>query len=177
MLVVFALLIVACKEKEIYSNIPKLEYKGAYLLFGSQEDSLLKLTFTFRDGDGDIGLNAVDTFYPFNPSFDPLTRKLLNPYYFNCYVEYEEMVDGVYQPYIPIGSVDTFLYTYRLPNITPDGRHKSIRGDIELDILMSASQRQSQKLIDTIRYSIYIYDRTLNKSNKITTPPIYWRRS
>jgi hypothetical protein len=177
-LVVFvSLMLAACKEKEIYSNIPKLEYKAAYLLSGSQEDSLLKLVFTFKDGDGDIGLNAADTFAPFNPQFDTISLKSLNPYYFNCYVEYEEMVDGVFKPYIPVGKVDTFQYSYRLPSLTPDGRHKSIRGDIELDLVKSPSQLQSQKLVDTVQYTIYIYDRLLHKSNKIKTPPVYWRRS
>ncbi len=171
------LLLSACKEKEIYSNIPQIEYKTAYILSSSGKDSLLKLVFTFKDGDGDIGLNDGDTLPPYNPKFDSITNVSLNPYYFNCYVEYREMVNGVFKPYIAPGTTDTFQYTYRMPSLTPEGKHKAIRGDIELDVKISTSQRLSTKAIDTIQYNIYIFDRALNKSNKITTPPVYWRRN
>ncbi|MFA9214177.1 MAG: hypothetical protein ACEQSR_10080 [Candidatus Methylacidiphilales bacterium] len=170
------LLLNSCKENEIFSNIPRLEYKSVYFLQSSGKDSIMKLIFSFKDGDGDIGLESVDTFPPFNPVFDTITEASLNKYYFNCYVNYREKMNGVFMPYIPPGKVDTFLYSFRVQNLTPEGRHKAIRGELELDIPVSPSQRLSFFDTDTIIYSIYIYDRSLNKSNVIETPPIIWRR-
>jgi hypothetical protein len=174
--IVFLLLLNSCKEKEIYSNIPLLDYNSVYFLQSDGKDSLMKLIFSFKDGDGDIGLGSADTFAPFNPVFDSLTEASLNKYYFNCYVGYKEKVGGVFVPYIPIGSTDTFAYNFRVQNLTPEGRHKAIRGELELDIPISPSQRQSLFDTDTVIYSIYIYDRSLNQSNEIETPPIIWRR-
>jgi len=170
------LLLSGCKENEIFSNIPRLEYKSVYFLQSSGKDSIMKLIFSFKDGDGDIGLEIVDTFSPFNPVFDSVTEASLNKYYFNCYVDYKEKVNGVFEPYVPPGKVDTFSYSFRVQNLTPDGRHKAIRGELELDIPVSPSQRLSFFNTDTIIYAIYIYDRSLNKSNVIATPPIIWRR-
>lgn len=174
--VIFLLLLNSCKEKEIYSNIPQIEYKTAYFLQAGGKDSLMKLVISFKDGDGDIGLKGSDTLAPFNPVFDSLTNVSLNKYYFNCYVGYKEKIAGKYYPYIPIGTTDTFQYTFRVQNLTPEGRHKAIRGELELDIDKSVSQRISAATTDTIIYSVYIYDRLLNKSNEIQTPPIVWRR-
>jgi hypothetical protein len=174
--IVFLLLLNSCKEKEIYSNIPLLDYKSVYFLQSVGKDSLMKLVFRFKDGDGDIGLSGADTFAPFNPVFDSVTETSRNKYYFNCYVGYKEKVGGVFVPYIPIGKTDTFAYNFRVQNLTPEGRHKAIRGELELDILVSPSQRQSLFDTDTIIYSIFIYDRSLNQSNIIETPPIIWRR-
>jgi hypothetical protein len=173
--IVFVLLLNSCKEKEIYSNIPLLEYKYAYFLQSDGKDSLMKLVFSFKDGDGDIGFTDADTAAPFNPLFDS-TGKLLNKYYFNCYVDYREKINGLFIPYIPAGKIDTFSYKFRVQNLTPDGRHKAIRGELEVDINISDGQRISVFNTDTIVYNIYIYDRMLNKSNIIETPPIIWRR-
>jgi hypothetical protein len=166
----------SCKEREIYSNIPQIEYKTAYLLQNAEKDSLLKLVFTFKDGDGDIGLTNADTVFPFNPKFDSISGISLNKYYFNCYVSYKEKIEGTFYNYIPVGTTDTFEYNFRIQNLTPEGRHKAIRGDIELDINISPSQRISLFNTDTVIYGVYIFDRQLNKSNIIETPPIIWRR-
>lgn len=135
----------------------------------------MKLVFSFKDGDGDIGFTDADTNAPFNPVYDN-NGNLLNKYYFNCYVDYREKIDGAYWPYITPGKTDTFAYKFRVQNLTPDGRHKAIRGELEVDINICDGQRQSIYDTDTIIYNIYIYDRMLNKSNIIETPPIIWRR-
>ena len=168
--------IIACKEKEIYSNIPAIEYQGVSFLRSSNKDSIMKLLITFKDGDGDIGLGQGDTFSPFNPVFDSVTFKSLNAFYYNCYISYKQKVDGAYLPYVPPGKTDTFLYEYRIQNLTPEGRHKAIRGELYIDIPKAAAQLISPFKTDTIIYGIYIYDRALNKSNLIETPPIIWRR-
>ena len=173
--VVILLLINSCKENEIYSNIPLIEYKRVYFLQSDGKDSLMKLVFSFKDGDGDIGFSDADTSAPFNPLFDS-NGNILNKYYYNCYIAYREKIDGVYWPYIPPGKTDTFSYKFRIQNLTPDGKHKAIRGELEMDINISDGQRLSMYDTDTIIYNIYIYDRKLNRSNIIETPPIVWRR-
>ncbi len=170
----FFVLIGACKEKEIYPAIPSIQYKSAYFISGSNgKDSLMKLIFTFKDGDGDIGLKNEDTLSPFNPVFDS-TNKSLNPYYFNLYVNYTHKINGVFEPFIFPFTTDSLNYQYRIQYLTPDGRHKAIRGDIE--VMLVPAPIFSTAIYDTAKYSFYIYDRALNKSNNTETPPLVWRR-
>lgn len=141
-------------------------------------DSLMTLTFTFKDGDGDIGLGQEDTIAPFDPRKDKYS-KATNPYYNNLHIEYYEWLDTAFSQIIkdldpdatpPV--YDTLRYLYRIENITPEGRHKAIRGDIEVKIYPSPHFDAR----DTVRYEFYIYDRALNKSNSVQTPPLVWKR-
>lgn len=164
----------ACKKKEIYPETPSIEYKS-YRFLSTQAgiDSLLILTFSFKDGDGDLGLSQGDTLAPFNAVIDS-TGKSINPYYNNIHFEYQEKYQGVFN-YVtnPFNVYDTLTYAYRFESITPDGRHKAIRGDIEVTIGPSYYPNAQ----DTTFYRFYIYDRALHKSNIVETPSIVWKRS
>lgn len=136
-------------------------------------DSVMTLIFTFKDGDGDLGLTQADTFPPYNPVLDPNNNnKSLNPYYNNLYIEYLESVDGIFQYVTAPFTTDTLNYAFRFESLTPSGRHKAIRGDIEVQI--SPSPYKNAR--DTVIYKFFIYDRALHKSNLIETPPIVWKR-
>lgn len=171
MLFTFAYL--SCKKREIYPETPQIEFKSAaFMQNQSGLDSILVLTFTFKDGDGDLGLNQSDTMVPFNPVTDS-TGKSLNPYYNNIHFQYEESYNGEFQFVTnPFNVFDTLNYAYRFESITPDGRHKAIRGDVEVKI----GPNQFPNAADTCRYKFYIYDRALHKSNLAETPSIVWRR-
>jgi hypothetical protein len=181
-LLIFLLIltVAACKKKEIYSSIPAIEYKSVIFYSGSDgSDSLMTLIFSFKDGDGDIGLGQADTFAPFQATRDKYNNPT-NPYYNNLHIDYLESYEGVFGQVIkdldpdatpPV--FDTLRYLYRIENITPDGRHKAIRGDIEVNIYPSPYPDAQ----DTVKYKFFIYDRALNKSNVVESPPLIWIRN
>lgn len=169
-------MVAACKKKEIYSVIPLIEYKTAHFYQNAEGvDTLMVLVFSFKDGDGDIGLTQADTSAPFNPVLDPVNNnKLINPYYNNLYIDYFELVNGTYQSLkTPFGN-DTLRYPFRFESLTPEGRHKAIRGDIEVGISPVPLAYNPQS--DTVMYRFFIYDRALHKSNIAESPALIWKR-
>lgn len=161
-----------CKEKEIYPVIPSIQYKSISFIENSLGlDSMMQLDFTFKDGDGDIGLDDGDTFPPFNPIVDSAGNSK-NKYYYNAYVYLYKQTNGVFYPVMRPFVNDTFFYAFRAMNITPDGRHKAIRGDIDITIEEPVLTNPG----DTVKYVFYIYDRALHQSNWAESPPLVWNR-
>lgn len=158
-----------CKKSEIYPNIPELTFKSIYFtndpIFTT--DTLIGVIFSYRDGDGDIGLNPGDTFAPFN-SIKGENDKELNPYHYNLHIDYLTLQDGVFKPVIIPNTTDTLRYQARLQNITPDGKHKAIRGDIDWQIPPAFDQGIGR----TVKLRIKIYDRALNASNTVESQVI-----
>ena len=157
----------SCKENEIYSNIPSIKFKTAYLTLDpeSRTDTLIGIVFTYKDGDGDIGLNEADTFAPYDRK--ELNGIITNPFYYNVYIDYLQIINGQPQPVIkPSTTTDTLRYTVRIPSLTPDGRHKAIRGDIDHQFSPPLFKVDS----DSILLRIKIYDRALHESNTIESP-------
>jgi hypothetical protein len=165
------LLLATCKENEIYPVVPSIKFKDAYVLFDvNGDDSLIVLTITYKDGDGDIGLEDADTMPPFNFVGSPSNpKKNINTYYNNMYIDYYDYINGAYQPAITDLSNDTLRPSMRVPSLTPEGHHKAIRGDIEVRIFPSYATVSS----DTVKLMVRIYDRALHESNIIETPDIY----
>ena len=56
---------------------------------------------------------------------------------------------------------------YRIPDITPKGQNKTLKGEIDVEIWIIPAS-----LYDTIVYEIYLVDRALNLSNIVTSPAI-----
>ncbi len=174
LLVVCFAALTACKKKDFYSDIPSIEFKTARFYANAEgKDTLMVLVFSFKDGDGDLGLTQADTSYPFNAVYD-VDNRLINPYYNNLYIDYFEMVDGTWQSLIVPFGTDTLKYPFRFESLTPEGRHKAIRGDIEVNIIPAPLSFNPRS--DTVMYRFYIYDRALNKSNTVETPAIIWNR-
>ena len=63
-------------------------------------------------------------------------------------------------------SIDTPV-SARLPFLTPEGPNKGLRGEINRELALPIGLVQ-----DTLRYEIFIYDRSLNKSNTVNTSAI-----
>ena len=105
----------SCKKPKEIPPLPVIVYKN-FVKYGSDSAQFI---FTFKDGDGDIGLNQRDTFPPFNSS---------SVYYYNLYmIYYYKATDGKFYPYDNVAGtsvMDTLQYTYRIPNITPKGQNK-----------------------------------------------------
>lgn len=141
-----------CQKKEQFPPEPKIEYLS-YLgtdttdLNGNTIHNGL-LTFGFTDGDGDIGLEEHQT--------EP-------PYDANMYIFQFGIHNGL--------SIFIDTLTFRIPYVTPEGQNKSLKGeiDIDLDIIYVLPPFDS---IDTVKYELYILDRSLNQSNVITSEAI-----
>ena len=141
----------SCKKIEEFPIEPHIEFIEFIKYYNDTLDLFDKglLKFSYTDGDGDIGLEESDS---------------LPPYDFNLFIDYFEYRNGIF---IKVEDLDPPLHA-RIPMLTPKGRHKAIKGEIEdlIDLNYFSD-------IDTVKYQIYIMDRALHKSNVIETPPIY----
>jgi hypothetical protein len=152
------ILLSSCKKDDTYSIIPAINYKGYVIQKSfSGKDSALKLTISYTDGDGDLGLGQKDT----NPPFDN------GIYYYNIYVYYYELINGKWSEVTLTGfpnDTDTIRIKYRFANLNPISDNKAIKGDIE-----NTFSLPSRKSATTIKLKFYIYDRMLHKSNVDST--------
>jgi hypothetical protein len=163
----------SCKDGEIFPEVPAIEFKSHYFVrdpnspLGFGNDTLLGIIFTYRDGDGDIGLLPSDTNPPFERRPDSLGR-ITNFFHYNIHVQYFEMVNGRMQPFIIPNSTDTFKVAARIGSLTPDGKFKAIRG--EIDYRFMPPQFNTRR--DSIKVRIQLIDRALNVSNVAESPVI-----
>lgn len=157
----------ACKKVEKFPETPRIQYLGFEKIYnpGLEIYDRGVLSFSFEDGDGDIGLNTGDTLPPYDPSSE---------YHYNLIITFFEMQNGELTE-VPIvwfnpqtEQYDTLTLSARIPDLTPSGVNKSISGEI-FDTLFIYNFSSS---FDTIKFDAYIFDRALNKSNTISTPLI-----
>ena len=124
----------------------------------------LEVEFYFQDGDGDIGRESEDEVFPYvGDSLHNLHFHLL-----------EVMPDSTYvQVYYQdsLGNMTPIEYSYHLHYIEPVNANHALRGTITWevdDFQNTAFFMQGRRVC----YSIYLYDRALNRSNTIYTEPI-----
>jgi len=61
----------SCNDPELLQVVPEIKYKSVEKIPNSLgRDSLIRLTFSYLDGDGDLGISASVTMPPFNYSPD-----------------------------------------------------------------------------------------------------------
>lgn len=119
------------------------------------------LSFSFTDGDGDIGLSDNELDPPYDSS---------SFYHFNLYVGYFEKQDGGgWEPGLDLEG-DTIVFTYRLEPILVQGKEKGIKGT--MDVVMNPFYNAISPDSDTIKYSVQLIDRALNESQIIETDPV-----
>jgi len=148
----------SCMKQEDYSDIPEIEFSNWVSYFDTGQFATRgALTILFRDGNGDIGLNPGDTFPPYDTS---------SQYYYNYVITYFEKQKG---DFVKIDLNPP--YSARIPVLTPEYPGKSIKG-----IIADTLDLNPKPTFDTIRFELFIYDRSLNKSNIVTTPEIILRR-
>jgi len=146
-----------CKKANEYPVEPLINFKSLTTDKNSNgKDIAGRITFSFTDGDGDIGLADNDTFPPYNPS---------GQYYYNLVLKYFSKPNGVWIPNT------AYHLNGRLPVITPEGTNKAIRGDIEY-FIYGLDQLPQCAVNLPVRFELYIYDRALHRSNTITTEEI-----
>lgn len=144
----------SCKKVPTYSTIPEINLKSVEI----NPNNEIVVHINFTDGDGDFGLNEIDTVAPYNSN---------SLYFNNLFLAYEEKINGNWQPGLDqLGN--PAVYKFRISNLTPQGRNKSLKGIISTTLYLLPSSG----LADTCRFKIKIIDRALQVSNEITTDEI-----
>jgi len=165
--VVAGLFIISCMRMEEYPDEPVITYMDFEKIFNVTDSVYDRgvLKFEFTDGNGDIGLDANDTFPPFKPG----TR-----YYYNLIIDYYEVRNGVETPVdITVYNAvteqyDTVYLSARIPPLIPKGINKALSGDIYDTVFIYNYYSD----YDTLFLKFRIVDRALNESNVETTPYI-----
>ena len=145
----------SCKKIESLPEIPSISFKSFILIDTidalGNEGKIGELTFDFEDGDGDIGLTQPDSL-----SVDSTN--------FNLFFTLFGKIDGEFIE-VSENDLETPL-NYRIPYIEKEGQNKALKGEIQVDFIYLLFE------YDTIKYSFFIVDRALHKSNVETTPEI-----
>jgi hypothetical protein len=146
------LVLTSCIKEEQYPLEPVIEYQGfAVVKDINGNDSIGMLSLTYTDGDGDIGLYDSDT---------------AEPYKYNYYLRLFYMKNGSAVELVP--SDPSLGFNARIPILTPAGKNKNIKGEINRDLELFYAWPLLET--DTIGFEIYIKDRALHSSNIIQTP-------
>jgi hypothetical protein len=138
-----SVIITSCIKTQCNEDIPIIEFSE----FQQFDDNTAKLIITFKDCNGDVGLNQNDS---------------IDPYKYNLFMDYYEKQNGRWVNVVPV-----IPYYYRIP-VLYDGSDDSIEGDIEISMASYYKPKQ-HSAFDTIKFEIYITDRALNESNVIET--------
>ena len=169
LVVVILIAISSCRKADEYPIEPYIEFKELTKFANGQgKDTGIVITFTFTDGDGDIGFHQ-----------DEQGALYTGEFYYNLYLNYQRKnANGQFEPFYvptPFDSItpngDTIViikdipvqFTYRMPFMEPSGRNKAIKGDISVDVSTFGFSPVS-------RFEFYMYDRALHKSNVEFTP-------
>ena len=164
---VLFLLVTACREQTEYPVEPRLSYEGFTYLFNA--DSTFSgegiISFSYTDGDGDIGLDDADTLSPFG---------LHDAHYYNMVVDYLKSVNGefVKTPLlswnVQTQTYDTVSFNARFHRLRDSEEPKPISGTMEYRLTVQNPFSPE----DTVKFEIRILDRALHESNTIQTEAI-----
>jgi hypothetical protein len=169
-----ALAVFSCQKKVEYPVEPKIAYEGFTYLMNpdSTFSGQCVISFSYTDGDGDLGLDDSDTLPPFGFN---------DTYYYNMVIDYLKSENGVFvktpllSPHVPTGPADTLVL---FDTVTFNARFKRLRDSEEpkaisctMDYKLTVQNPFSPN--DTVKFEIRILDRALHESNVIQTEAIY----
>ena len=167
-LLLLALAIGSCQKPVEYPIEPKIAYEGFTYLMNA--DSTFSgegvISFSYTDGDGDLGLDDADTLPPFG---------FHDAHYYNMMVDYLKCVNGefVKTPLLSWNaqtqSYDTVSFNARFKRLRDSEEPKAISGTMEYKLTVQNPFSPD----DTVKFEIRILDRALNESNVIQTDPIF----
>lgn len=170
-LLLLALAVSACQKPVEYPIEPKIAYEGfTYLM---NPDSKFSgegvISFSYTDGDGDLGLDDADTLPPFGFN---------DAHYYNMVVDYLKCVNGefVKTPLLSWNaqtqSYDTVSFNARFKRLRDSEEPKAISGTMDYKLTVQNPFSPN----DTVKFEIRIFDRALHESNVILTEPIFTGR-
>jgi hypothetical protein len=134
--------LMSCQPIRFFDDTPLIEFKSIEPGVVREGIDSLVIVFTFKDGDGDLGLEPGDT----TNDITVIDRRKGLP---------------------DFGDIE---YPFRLPFITPPGQSKQISGEIRL--VIENTFRRPGLLQDTAFYYIKIRDRQNRFSNEIVSTPV-----
>lgn len=158
---------ISCRKLEEYPVEPIIAFRNFELLVNTQSGISERgvLSFSYTDGDGDLGLDQGDTLFPFHPEGE---------YYYNLLITYFEMDHGVFKE-IPLLSwnnttqqFDTLTFNARMPLFLPKDKQQGIKGIVSDTLYIN----NPLALSDTIQFKVKIIDRALHISNEVQSPSI-----
>ncbi len=136
---------ISCSDEDTYPITPEISFKSLEIFKNTSQNDSVVLTFSFTDGDGDLGSQIYDT----------LSR--------DVYVKFYELRNGVYVLFPdPFGA-----FNYRMPYLEPRGNNKSLKGDVRINVDYNILYPN-----DTVKYELYIKDRAGHISNSIQSTSI-----
>ncbi len=171
-LLFLALVTFSCQKPVEYPIEPKIAYEGFTYLFNA--DSTFSgegiVSFSYTDGDGDLGLDESDTVSPFG---------MHDAHYYNLIVDYLKCVNGEFvvtpllSPHVPTSPTDTVLwdtitFNARFHRLRDNDDPKAISGMMDYRLMVKNPFSPN----DTIKFEIRIIDRALHESNVIQTDAI-----
>jgi hypothetical protein len=158
----------SCQKPVEYPIEPHIKYEGFTYLINA--DSTFSgegvISFSYTDGDGDLGLNDADTMPPFG---------FHDAHYYNMLIDYLKCVNGEYVKTpllswnVQTQSYDTITFNARFKRLRDTEAPKAISGT--MDYTLPVQNPFSPN--DTIKFEIRILDRALHESNVIQTEPIF----
>ncbi len=137
--------ITACKKDDSLPLEPSIEFVNIITYGNDSADCII----SFKDGDGDIGILEFD-----NTSPDDLVMKYLYRDNNGVYVAYDSSF-GTPQ-------FDTLFYTYRVPDVSPEGGTAQLEGEIMIKL---RSGPIFNPLHSFVKFEIRLRDRAGNWSN------------
>jgi len=160
-LILLSIGLFSCEKTEDYLYIPEIKFVSLEQTNGQDdlgnEVSIVKVRFSFIDGDGDLGLSPSDTIGDFAPGKD---------FYYNLLFQYYEKKDGQFV------QNESVINSFRFQNISKvQTANKALKGDMIAELIFSKSSEINYA--DTSKNTLFIYDRALNKSNIIETSEFY----
>ena len=167
-LLLLALAVCSCQKPVVYPIEPKITYQGFTYLINS--DSTFSgegvISFSYTDGDGDLGLDDSDTLPPFG---------FHDAHYYNMLVDYLKCVNGefVKTPLVSWNvqtqTYDTLTFNARFKRLRDSEDPKAISGTMDYQLTVQNPFSPN----DTVKFEIRIFDRALHESNVIQTEAIY----
>jgi hypothetical protein len=155
LLLITSCILSSCVKEKTFPVQPIIEFKD-YIEYVSTETDSADCIITFKDGDGDIGIYEGDT-----AAQNDLKMKYL----------YKD-IDGIFKPYDAIDTttaMDTLFYSYRVPNLTPDGQYKALNGEIKVKLRAAPLYKPGHQ---TVKFEITLRDRAGHLSNMVSTNEI-----
>jgi hypothetical protein len=155
-LLLFLVGISSCFKSEEFDLIPFISDAQVEII----GDSAV-VTFSFQDGDADIGLAEDDTLDEF--SFGSY-------YYNNIYLSYYEKDDNLGWVEGKNLDGDPLVFPYRIKPISVSENTEGIKGT--MDITIENYPQSATDQWDTTKFKIILIDRAKNVSNEIETGEI-----
>ena len=168
------LAVCSCQKPVEYPIEPRIAYEGFTYLINSDSTFTGEgvISFSYTDGDGDLGLDDSDTVPPFGFN---------DAHYYNMVIDYLRCVNGVFvktpllSPHVPAHPGDTLVlfdtvtFNARFKRLRDSEEPKAISGTMNYKLTVKNPLSPN----DTVKFEIHILDRALHESNTIQTDPIF----